>query len=582
MTKPMDVLIEAEHFDDPGGWILDTQFVQTMGSPYLMAHGLGAPVADATTKIVLPTAGVWRIWVRTLNWVGRWNAPGTPGRFELRIDGHPLDTVFGTEGAEWHWQDGGIVDLERPEIELALHDLTGFNGRCDAILFRRDPAPDPPASQDRPGAATEITDDASRYDLVVAGGGYAGMAAALSAARRGLKVALVQDRPVLGGNASSEIRVPLRGLLPEAPAWPAVGSVVAELQYDANPDARRAGSEDDARLLNRLQAEPNLTLLLNHCLTGVEMKGRRIRAVHALSTCRPGIRRLTGRLFADCTGHGTLGALAGADFMMGACGDGAAYTVSREQPVMGMTNKWFWRMCDGPRAFPETPWALDLEVSDLPERAIHKQWCWESGFYRHPIDDLEIIRDWNLRAVFGAWNALKNKHPDHAYANAELESFAAIGGPRESRRLTGDYILSGEDMIKRRQFDDGWVPVSWFLDRHVPEPAILPKFPDDPFLAVAIHQPGTAREDRPRHGEPWTGIPYRCLYSRNTDNLFMAGRNISTTYWALGAVRVMRTCGMMGEVAAAAAAVCVQRHCTPREVYQQYLAELKQQLTERS
>lgn len=582
MNEHRELLIEAEHFDDLGGWTLDTEFVQTMGSPYLMAHGLGEPVAAAKTSIRLPGAGSWRVWVRTLDWVGRWHASGAPGRFAVHINDRPLQTVFGTKGADWHWQDGGIVQIEQPEITLALHDLTGFNGRCDAILFRRDPTPVPPAPQSRPGPVTKITNDGTRFDLVVVGGGYAGMAAALSAARRGLKVALVQDRPVLGGNASSEIRVPLRGLLPDVPVWPSVGSVMAALQYDADPDARRAGPEDDIRLETLLRNEPNLTLIVNHCLTGVEMEGRRICAVHGVCTRRPGTRRLAARLFADCTGHGTLGAMAGADFMLGACDDAAAYTASRDQPVMGMTNKWFWRMTDRPRTFPETPWALDLEVADIPERAIHKQWCWESGFYRHPIDDLEAIRDWNLRAVLGAWNALKNKHSENAFAKAELISVAAIGGPRESRRLTGDYVLSGEDMIKRRQFDDGWVPVSWFLDRHVPEPSILPKFPDDPFLAVAIHQPGTAREDRPRHGKPWTGIPYRCLYSRNTGNLFMAGRNISTTYWALGAVRVMRTCGMMGEVVGAAAAVCAQRHCTPREACSQYLAELKHQLAERA
>ncbi len=327
-----------------------------------------------------------------------------------------------------------------------------------------------------------------------------------------------------------------------------------------------------------LRSEPNLTLLLNRVLTAVEMDGRRIRAVLATSTRRPEVRRLRAGLFADCTGHATLGALAGADFMMGACDPGADYAVSREQPVMGMSNQWFWRTTDHPCSFPGVPWALDLSPEDLPARILHAQWSWESGFYRHPIRDLEAIRDWNLRAVFGAWNALKNKHPTHAYARAELDVVVAIGGPRESRRLLGDYVLTSEDMLKRVAFEDGLVPVSWHLDRHFPQPAILEQFPDDPFLAVGTHQPGTALEDRPRHDALWTGIPYRCLYSRNTDNLFMAGRNISTTYWALGAVRVMRTCGMMGEVAAAAAAVCVRHQCLPREVRLQYLTELKQQM----
>jgi hypothetical protein len=416
------------------------------------------------------------------------------------------------------------------------------------------------------------------FDLVVAGGGYAGMAAALSAARRGLKVALVQDRPVPGGNGSSEIRVPLRGLLPEKTIWPGLGSVVAELQADPHPNARPPVPEDDARLERVLRSEPNLTLLLNHVLTAVEMDGRHIRAVLAANTRRPVVRRLRAGLYADCTGHATLGALAGADFMMGPCGDGRAYTVSREQPVMGMSNQWFWRTTGHPCSFPDVPWALDLPAEDFPEQILQAQWSWESGFYRHPIRDLEAIRDWNLRAVFGAWNALKNKHPVQAYARAELDVVVAIGGPRESRRLQGDYILTSEDMLQRVAFEDGLVPVSWHLDRHLPQPAILARFPDDPFLAVGTHQPGTAREDRPRHGAPWTGIPYRCLYSRNVGNLFMAGRNISTSYWGLGAVRVMRTCGMMGEVVGAAAAICVKQACSPRAVYAKHLALLKQML----
>ena len=140
-AKPM--LIEAESFDDPGGWKLDTQFIEIMGSPYLMAHGLGQPVADAVTKVTVAEAGTYRVWVRTKDWVAHWDAPGTPGRFQLAIGGLTLETEFGTEGADWHWQDGGTVVLSAGETELRLKDLTGFNGRCDAIVLSKgDAAPD--------------------------------------------------------------------------------------------------------------------------------------------------------------------------------------------------------------------------------------------------------------------------------------------------------------------------------------------------------------------------------------------------------------------------------------------------------
>lgn len=576
-------LIEAEQFDNPGGWITDTEFIQTMGSPYLMAHGLGCPVADATTVCRVPETGKWRVWVRTMDWVARWGAQGAPGRFEILIDGRRLPAIFGTGGADWHWQDGGVADIGRHAVQLALHDLTGFNGRCDAIYLARDLQAGPPPNQNsvlppwRRDLLRIEDEKAGDFDLVVAGGGYAGMSAALSAARAGLQVALVQDRPVLGGNASSEIRVPLRGLVPRGGPCPALGTVVEELQYDQAPDARQAVMQDDERCERILRAEKNITLLLNHCLYGVTMDGARIKSVKTLDVRGGGCKIISGRYFADCTGHAVLGAEAGAEFMIGVA-DGPVFHPSRRHPLMGMTNMRNWQMSDSAHSFPDVPWALNLALRDIPERNMRAPWSWESGFYRHPVADLEYIRDWNLRAHFGAWRAMKNRCPSGQYANARITHLAAIGGPRESRRLKGDYVLGEEDMLNRLSLDDGLVPVTWYLDRHFPVPENLEKFPQDPFLGKGTHKPGTRREARPRHEQPWWGVPYRCLYSRNIDNLFMAGRNISTSYWALGAVRVMRTCGMMGEVAGAAAAACAEHDCTPRDVYYKHLGRLKKLL----
>ncbi len=129
------ILVEAESFADRGGWKLDTQFIHEMGSPYLLAHGLGRPVADATTTVEVAEAGRYRVWVRTKDWVARWQAPGTPGRFQLLVNDKPIPEKFGTTGAEWHWQAGGEVELTAGSNRLTLHDLTGFDGRCDAIAF---------------------------------------------------------------------------------------------------------------------------------------------------------------------------------------------------------------------------------------------------------------------------------------------------------------------------------------------------------------------------------------------------------------------------------------------------------------
>ena len=134
------ILVEAEGFADIGGWVVDPQFMDLMGSPYLLAHGLGVPVKDAKTEVSIPEAGSYKVWVRSKDWVAQWEAPGTPGKFQILINGKALKTTFGTVGAQWHWQDGGKIDLPQGDLKLTLHDLTGFEGRCDAIVFSRDPS----------------------------------------------------------------------------------------------------------------------------------------------------------------------------------------------------------------------------------------------------------------------------------------------------------------------------------------------------------------------------------------------------------------------------------------------------------
>jgi hypothetical protein len=200
------VLVEAESLKQTGGWVVDQQFMDLMGSPYLLAHGLGEPVPDAVGDINFPTAGDYRVWVRTRDWVAPWKAPGAPGRFQLLINGQPLAATFGTEGAKWHWQDGGTIQVGH-QMTVALHDITGFEGRCDAILFCRDTKFIPP--DDGPSLEalrakllnwSREPEDGGRYDLVIVGGGIAGTSAAISAARLGLSVELLQDRPVLGRN----------------------------------------------------------------------------------------------------------------------------------------------------------------------------------------------------------------------------------------------------------------------------------------------------------------------------------------------------------------------------------------------
>lgn len=587
------VLVEAEAFDELGGWVLDQQFMDLMGSPYLLAHGMGRPVADASTRVTLPGPGRYRLWARTRDWVAPWKAPGAPGRFQILIDGEPVDTLFGTEGEAWHWQDGGIVEAKVAQIDVALHDLTGFEGRCDALVFAADHAWRPPEELDeltpwrrRALGMPDQPEDVGSFDLVVVGGGTAGTSAAVTAARMGLTVALIQDRPVLGGNSSSEVRVWPEGHVNQQP-YPRIGDVVMELVPERRADSKNAQGAhvfDDDRKLRVARAEPNIALFLENRMNGAVARAGSIESV-VCQNVRSGRRvRVRGRLFLDSTGDGCLGALVGADFEQTEVGH------------MGASNLWNIRcLCEDEdplssaleaacedATFPRVPWAVDLRDRPFPGRTQGKtepqagaqpislgNWFWESGFDRDPIRDMERVRDQNFRAMYGAWDAIKNvekRYPAH-----RLNWVAYIAGKRESRRLLGDVVLTGEDLRDGTEFEDGCFPCTWGIDTHFPHEKYDEGHEGDEFISDYTRGKGYDYD-----GPYWA--PYRCLYSRNVDNLFMAGRDISVTHEALGAVRVMKTTGAMGEIVGLASSICIERDCSPREVYAVHLEDLQERM----
>ncbi len=599
------VFLEAEQFADLGGWDLDQQSMDQMGSPYLLAHGLGIPVKDAVTTVRFASPGNYRVWVRTRDWVAPWKAPGAPGKFQLLLNGVPLKETFGTKSAVWHWHDGRIVNVGA-KATVALHDLTGFEGRCEAILFCKDTAFEPTndlAALTKFRRALlglpEHPDEGGEFDLVVVGGGLAGTCAALSAARNGLRVALVQDRPVLGGNCSSEVRVWAEGHT-QQPPYPHIGEIVDEI-CPQNPPAGNKNAKghdlyDDARKTARVLAEARITLLAEQRAVAVEMTDRRIGAVIVQHVRTARQVRLRAKFFADCTGDATVGFLAGADFELsrtGKMGTSNLWNVldaADEKQVLqcDCKDKDALSMCltahKVEQPFPRCPWALDLTDKPFPGRKNAKGqwggksplenlggWFWESGYDQDPTTDIERIRDFNLRAMYGAWDALKNV--DKLYPNHRLGWAAFIAGKRESRRLLGDIVLTADDFRSQRKFPDGAFPCSWHIDLHSPDPRFSKGLEDEAFIARS-----SEGKDYTYQGPYWA--PYRCLYSRNIANLFMAGRDISVSSDGLGPVRVMRTCGMMGEIVGKAAAICVNRQTTPRGVFQKHLSELLEKMNQ--
>jgi hypothetical protein len=561
------LLVEAEQFADTGGWQVDTQFIESMGSPYLIAHGLGMPVADAATEVEIKDAGSYRIWVRTLDWTKRLGRASGAGAFELLVNGKKTGENLGLGPETWTWQPAGEADLTAGGAVLTVRDLTGFDGRIDAILLSDDPAFTPPQENHVADRATWQFRGApgngetlEGFDLVVIGGGYGGLGASISAARMGAKVALIQNRTVLGGNGSSEIRVWAKGNLP--PSEYPLADIVREIQDEATASPAPAEQFVDDRKERVVRAEKNITLLLGHHAYGLEMAGGNIAAVKVLEVGSGRIKRIAGRLFADCTGHGFIGEWANADRNM------------TEKGRMGMSNMWMWENTDGPVAFPQQPWMLAFDTKSFPyPRRGHAEWFWESGFDKHPVRELEITRDWNLLAAFSAWSAIKNRKahaerdPD-GHAKARLSWLAYIGGTRETQQLLGDIILTGDDIISKKEFPDAVVRTTWSIDLHYPQEQYVQALPQHPFIARAVHGKGVNAAE----GYP---IPYRCFYSRNVPNLFMAGRNISVEREALGTIRVMKTIAMMGVTVGRAAALATLHDCPPREVYTKHLDEAK-------
>lgn len=569
-----DLWVEAESFAHKGGWKVDQQFMDLMGSPYLIAHGMGVPVEDAWTEVTFPEKGEYYVYVRTYNWTSPWKEGEGPGKFTLSVGGKKLVSPLGCEGSAWMWQVAGKLSVKNVNTVIKLHDLTGFDGRCDAIYFTTEQGAVPPtevkaleAFRRKALDLPDVAPDAGDFDLVVVGAGIAGMSAAVSAARLGCKVALVNDRPIVGGNNSSDIRVHLGGRIEQGP-YKELGGLQKEFGPEKGGNAQPANVYEDQKKMDWLKAEKNVTLFLNYHAFAVQKEDDKIVSVTAKHTETGKELNFKAPVFADCTGDGTIGYLAGADYLMGREGrDEYGESIAPEKAdklTMGSSIQWYSEDKGKATSFPEFNYGVRFNEENC-EKVMMGEWTWETGMNFDQIKDFERIRDYGMLVVYSNWSFLKNHMKENApYKNRQLGWVAYVAGKRESRRLLGDYILKEDDLTKEVMHEDASFTTTWSIDLHSQDPENSKHFPGNEFKAVTKHIL--------IHAYP---VPYRCLYSRNVDNLFMAGRDISVTHVALGTVRVMRTTGMMGEVVGMAASLCKEHQTTPRGVYQRYLTELK-------
>jgi len=425
-----------------------------------------------------------------------------------------------------------------------------------------------------------------KYDLVVVGGGMAGICAAMEAARNGANTALIHSRPVLGGCASSEIRVHISGADQslKQPDYAESGLVYELMLENKARNPQFSYSVWDMILFEAVKQQPNLTVYFNTVMYDCEMREGRIAAVLCAQETTEMRYRIAAPLFVDATGNGTLGFFAGAEFRTGS--EAKAETGEPDAPAepnndrMGLT--LMFRARDMGRPVPFTPpgFARKYTEHDLRFRMHSKNqkvdfsgaadpkenertggvssrgsdygyfWIELMGHGDDIIPETETIRDDLYAVLYGVWDHIKNGG-DHGAENLALDWVGAFPGGRESRRFVGDYVLTENDVYGHAQFEDAVAYGGWCLDIHCPHGAeqldVLPS--GDCHFVDGIYT-----------------IPYRCYYSRNVPNLFLAGRDISATRWAFSSTRIIGTCAVGGQAVGAAAALCGKYRILPREL----------------
>ena len=413
-------------------------------------------------------------------------------------------------------------------------------------------------------------------DLCVIGGGIGGMFAAISAARHGAKVVLMHDRPVLGGNCSSEIRMWISGAGTRVRDLQETGIMEELLLENMHRNPTRNYSAWDALLYEMVFFEPNIELLLNCTCMDAKAEGPHILSITGFQLTTYICHEVEAKIFADCSGDSILAPLVGAEYMIGR---EARATFNEEfgleradRQVMGMSLLIQARETDHPIAYTPPAWAYRYPDDDAMNNKPHNLYAMNTNFYwiewggmGDSIADTEKNRDELLKIAFGVWDHIKN-HGDHGAENWDLEWVGFLPGKRESRRYKGDYIMTQNDVENGTTFPDTVAYGGWQIDNHLPG-------------GFYLNAANDGHLQKRRLSEPY-GIPLRSLYSCNIDNLMFAGRNISASHIAFSSTRVMGTVGVIGQAVGVAAAVAVRYGVLPREACALHIEEIQDILME--
>ncbi len=398
-------------------------------------------------------------------------------------------------------------------------------------------------------------------DVCIAGGGMAGVCAAVAAARHGAKVVLIQDRSRLGGNASSEVKMHIVGADCHGgrPGW-REGGLIEEFRLDdAANNPQRSFELWDLLLYDKVKCESRITLLLDTVVYAAETQEQRIRRVLARCDKTEHLYRVTATLFLDCTGDSRLALEAGAETRWGResrgeFGESLAHPTGDRQ-TLGSSILFTARDYGRPMPFRAPRWARKVTREMLKFRSVsswdYGYWWIEWGGQLDTIRDNERIRFELLSIVLGVWDYLKNSGEQPGTATWAMDWIGFLPGKRENRRLVGDYTLTQADLEgKHGEPPDAVAVGGWPFDDH--PPSGFDEWQREPFRSIRMPEV--------------YGIPLRCLYSRNLRNLLMAGRNISASHVAFSSTRVMATCAVVGQAAGTAAALCARWGLLPKQL----------------